>query len=102
MPDHIHCIIVINNNVVAGLNINVGAGFKPAPTDSAERTGCIKAACPFSIFLLRPTIFFSFPMLQWLMTYGRSTLVCSACKTTPLRDAWDNGSRNAGFVPELI
>jgi hypothetical protein len=72
MPNHIHCIIVINNNVVAGLNINVGAGLnnkvgaglKPAPTDSVPQ-------------------FFSFPMLQWLMTYERLTLVCSACKTTP-------------------
>jgi putative transposase len=33
MPNHIHCIIVINNDVGAGLNINLWAGFKPAHTD---------------------------------------------------------------------
>lgn len=41
-------------------------------------------------------------MLQWLMTYERSMPVCSAYKTTLLRDARDNGSRNAGCVPDLI
>ncbi len=37
MPNHIHCIIVINNNV--------GAGFKPAPTNKrhglSERPGWV-------------------------------------------------------------
>ena len=45
------CIIVINNNVVAGLNINVGAGFKPAPTN--KRHGLSEIVRAFKTFSSR-------------------------------------------------
>jgi putative transposase len=51
MPNHIHCIIVINNDVGAGLNINVGAGFKPAPTD--KRHGLSEIVRAFKTFSSR-------------------------------------------------
>ncbi len=67
MPNHIHCIIVINNDVGAGLNINVGAGFnnkvgvgfninvgaglKPAPTN--KRHGLSEIVRAFKTFSSR-------------------------------------------------
>jgi len=43
MPNHIHCIIVINNDV--------GAGFKPAPTD--KRHGLSEIVRAFKAFSSR-------------------------------------------------
>ena len=51
MPNHIHCIIVINNDVGAGFNINVGAGLKPAPTD--KRHGLSEIVRAFKTFSSR-------------------------------------------------
>ena len=51
MPNHMHCIIVINNDFGAGLNDNVGAGLKPAPTD--KRHGLSEIVRAFKTFSSR-------------------------------------------------